>query len=410
MGLEKVLVVDDDKLVRNIVCRALSAEFEMLTAANGDEGIAKVQSEQPDFVLLDVEMPGMNGYEVCDKLKQQYGCRDTPILFLSSHSGLRERMLGYEAGASDFIVKPFEAEVLLAELRLLSNFRREREQLNKRAQTASDTAFMAMRGSSELGMAIQFIEATYNCTDFDTIAQRFFDVTQQLSLSCALLFQTRSGKLFFSSKGNLSPLEREVITTLHENGKRFNDFGCRTQINYPRVALLVKNMPLENREAYGRYKDFLPTMLGSTDAKIKSLDTEMALVDQTRNLMQSFNVVRDTLVHVGENLQGTQKEVLQLLRATIDELETRIPTLGLEDDQEKYLINTLDGALQSTHGIIESGESARSAFQTVCRLLEHLSERQQKLLASVTETNSINTPHHGGASDNSAISSDVELF
>ena len=69
VGAVKVLVVDDDRTVRNVICRALSEEYETVTAENGLDGIEKVQSENPDFVLLDVEMPGLNGYEVCDRLK-----------------------------------------------------------------------------------------------------------------------------------------------------------------------------------------------------------------------------------------------------------------------------------------------------------------------------------------------------
>ncbi|MCK5790917.1 MAG: response regulator [Alcanivorax sp.] len=410
MGAVKVLVVDDDRTVRNVICRALSEEYETVTAENGLDGIEKVQSENPDFVLLDVEMPGLNGYEVCDRLKQNPATQDKPVLFLSSHSSLRERMLGYEMGATDYIVKPFATDELLAKLRLLGQFKRDREALDLRAQSASATAFVAMRGSSELGLAIQFIEATYNAADFDTIARRFFDVTNQLGLNCSLMFQTRLNRQFFSARGTVSPLEQEVMATLYDAGKRFNDFGCRTQINYSRVALLVKNMPLDDQEAYGRYKDFLPTMLGSTDAKIKALDTEWALVEQTRNLTHSFGVVRETLVQVGSNLQSTQSEVLLLLRQTIEELDDRIPRLGLEDDQEKYLITTLDGALQTTHGIIESGESARASFQTVCRLLEHLSERQQALLKGVIEQPAPCSPHAGGASQDQDITGDVELF
>jgi len=405
----KVLVVDDDKMVRNIVYRALSDQYEVVAAENGLAGLEKAESEKPDFVLLDVEMPGMNGYEVCDKLKQNPLTYNTPILFLSSHGGLRERMQGYEMGAADYIVKPFETEELMAKLKLLSQFKLDREELSKRAQSASETAFMAMRGSSELGLAIQFIEATYDADNFESIAQRFFEVTTRIGLNCTLMFRTRGGKNFFNAKGSVSPLEKEVIETLYDAGKRFNDFGCRTQINYSRVALLVKNMPLDNQEAYGRYKDFLPTMLGSTDAKIKALDTELALVEQTRNLTHSFSVVRDTLVQVGENLQSTQGEVMTLLRSTIEELDSRIPKLGLEDDQEKYLISTLDGALQSTHGIIESGQSARAAFQTVCRLLEHLSDRQQSLLDQVLDQES-KLPHHSGATAGAEITGDVELF
>lgn len=405
---ETVLIIDDDTLVRNFVTRTLSPHYQVLSASAGDQGIQMAQASPPDFVLLDVEMPSINGYEVCNRLKQDATLQEIPVIFLSGHGTLHERMLGYEAGGADFIVKPCAPEELLVKLRLLGEIRKQKKQLHQKADHATQTAFTAMRGSSELGLAIQFIESSYDLTSFETIAQRFLDVTGSIGLSCSLLFKTRAGILFFSSKNSLSPLEKELMQTLFDNGKRFIDFGCRTQINYPRVALLVKNMPLDNPEAYGRYKDFLPTMLGSTDAKIKTLDTEQALIEQTRNLTNSFNVVRQTLEQVGETLRGNQLEVLRLLQGMITELDARIPTLGLDNDQEKYLMSRLDQAIESTHVIIEGGAHANNAFKTVCRLLEHLAERQHRLLNSVTEHHSSTEQKNAG--QGAPLAGDTELF
>lgn len=381
---EKVLIIDDDKVVRKFITKALSGQYEVVCAENGEEGIQRAKKEHPDFILLDIEMPGLNGYEVCDQIKQNAEILDTPVIFLSGRASLQERMLGYEMGGADFIVKPCETQVLLAKLNVLGGHKHDRERLNQKAQQASQAAYTAMRGSSELGLAIQYIESTYNLNSHDSIARKFLDVTSSIGLNCTLMFRTRDGDQYYNDRGTASPLESELMKTLLANGRRFIDFGCRTQINYQRVALLIKNMPLKNPDAYGRYKDFLPTMLGSTDAKLKALDTEAALVQQTRNLTNSFNVVRHTLEQVGASLRGNQLEVLQLLQGMIGELDARIPTLGLEDDQEKYLMSRLDQAIESTQVIIDGGTKANSAFETVCRLLEHLSERQHKLLDEVT--------------------------
>src|SRR3990167_4324415 len=356
-GVGKVLIIDDDIVVRKSLAKSLSIHYQILSAVNGEQGIEMVAQEQPDIVLLDVEMPGMNGYEVCDKLKHNSSTQDIPVIFLSSRSNLRERMLGYEMGGTDYIVKPCDTEELL--------------------------------------------------DSYDSIALKFLEVTSSIALNCTLIFKTRSGDLFYSNRGSLSPLEQQLVKTLFADGRRFIDFGCRTQINYPRVGLLVKNMPLGNPQDYGRYKDFLPTMLGSTDAKIKSLDTEQALVKQTRNITNSFNIVRQTLEQVGGSLRGNQHDVLQLLQGMIAELEVRIPTMGLDDDQEKYLISRLDQAIESTRVIIDGGTSAENAFQTVCRLLEHLAERQNKLLEEVATAE----PDAGQSSHATAeINGEVELF
>lgn len=402
--LKTVLVIDDDRLIVNAVSRLLTDKYQVHTASTGLDGINSALECLPDVILLDVEMPEMNGYEVCDKLKQNQKTQNIPIVFVSSHSGVRERMLGYEAGASDYLVKPFDSEELLVKIRMLCMLSEERNKLHQKADSASKTAFTAMRGSSELGVAIQFIESTYVAKNFKEVADKFLQVTQDLGLSCTLMFVTKDSPAFYSLQDSVPPLEKEVISTLHRSGDRFNDFGCRTQINYTRVALLVKNMPLQNPESYGRFKDFLPTMLGSTDAKIKSLELEKALVNQTKNLSQSFNVVRDTLVNLGNNMESNQTKVLRLLKVTIDELEGRIPTLGLEEDQEKYLINTLDKAIQVAQSITDSSENASSAFQTVCRLLDHLSARQQTILDDALQTN------QNSKFQEMQITGEVELF
>lgn len=403
---KSVLVVDDDRMVRKLIARILGDDYNVLLAEDGTEGLQKAVDDSPDFILLDVEMPGLNGYEVCDQIKHNEATADIPVLFLSSHTGLRERMLGYEMGAADFLTKPFEADELKAKLGILSEYVTSREELGEKAKVASETAFTAMRGSSELGLAIQFIGLSYNAKSLDKLAEKFLSVTSSLGLNCTLLFRTEAGNQFHSSKGSHSPLEEEVMEKLLFSGNRFNDFGCRTQINYHRVALLVKNMPLEDAATYGRFKDFLPTMMAVTDEKIKALETEAALAKQTQHLVSSFEAVRTTLSQVGTDLQETQHRVLGLLRSTIDELDTRIPTLGLEDDQEKYLINTLDRAINSTHGIIDSGENASASFTTVIKLLDHLAERQQKLL----EVSSYDTEAPAQEFDDSAATGDVELF
>ncbi|MCG8315082.1 MAG: response regulator [Pseudomonadales bacterium] len=412
--VEKVLIIDDDRLIRKIISRAVESDYDVVTAENGEEGIDKVKSVQPDFILLDVEMPGMNGYEVCDKLKQNPDTQHIPVLFLSGRTELRERMLGYEAGAADFITKPCDTEELLAKLKLLGEFKRTRNELAKKAETASNTAFTAMRGSSELGLAIQFIEISYSVLNFPELAQRFLEVTNNLGLACSLMFVTRKGRLFFSSKGNLSPLEEEVINTLYNNGKRFNDFGCRTQINYPRVALLIKNMPIQDRDAYGRYKDFLPSMLGSTDAKIKSLDTEQALIEQTKNLTSSFGIVRTTLMGIATQLERNQNQVLDLLQSMINQYEEQIPKLGLDEDQEAYLVSTLDNTIVAAQKIVKQGDDASESFQTVSRLLEHLSERQEQLLDDVItrfeEGEAGSTEQDQQAISDGNLTGDVELF
>jgi two-component system response regulator MprA len=114
----KVLVVDDEPAVRTSVRRGLIlAGYDVEMAADGDEALAAFSGAPPDAVILDVLMPGTDGLEVCRRLRA-VGDR-TPVLMLTARDGVSDRVTGLDAGADDYLVKPFALEELLARLRAL---------------------------------------------------------------------------------------------------------------------------------------------------------------------------------------------------------------------------------------------------------------------------------------------------
>ena len=113
--LSNILVIDDDKFIHKVITRALeSAGFPVTCTLDGDSGIAEALKNKPNIILLDVEMPGANGYEVCQRIRSHSELNGVAIVFLSSQSSLRERLQGYEVDADDYLTKPFEEEHLIA--------------------------------------------------------------------------------------------------------------------------------------------------------------------------------------------------------------------------------------------------------------------------------------------------------
>jgi two-component system response regulator MprA len=114
----EILVVDDDRAVREALERALSLEgFDVELAADGAEALAAVERRQPDAIVLDVLMPGVDGLEVCRLLRKAQS--RVPILMLTVRDDLSDRVEGLDAGADDYLGKPFELEELLARVRAL---------------------------------------------------------------------------------------------------------------------------------------------------------------------------------------------------------------------------------------------------------------------------------------------------
>ncbi len=118
MFLVRILVVDDDRAVRDALRRALTlGGYEVLAAEGGQQGLTEIATGLPDAVVLDVGMPGLDGLEVCRRLRGA-GNR-VPVLMLTARDAIADRIDGLDAGADDYLVKPFDVGELKARLRAL---------------------------------------------------------------------------------------------------------------------------------------------------------------------------------------------------------------------------------------------------------------------------------------------------
>src|SRR3979411_1251496 len=113
----RVLVVDDDSHIASSLRRALVYEgYDVETAGDGVEGLARARETPPDLVILDLMMPGLDGIEVCRRLRAE---GDVAILMLTARDGTSDRVRGLDSGADDYLVKPFAYEELMARVRAL---------------------------------------------------------------------------------------------------------------------------------------------------------------------------------------------------------------------------------------------------------------------------------------------------
>jgi signal transduction histidine kinase/CheY-like chemotaxis protein len=125
-GRTTVLVVDDNADMRAYITRTLSPSFDVMVAANGDDALDLVRRRPPDLLLTDVMMPGTDGLELVRQVRRETGVDELPVILLSARAGPESAVEGLEAGADDYLVKPFAAEDLLARVRARLGVGRER--------------------------------------------------------------------------------------------------------------------------------------------------------------------------------------------------------------------------------------------------------------------------------------------
>ena len=118
---QKILVVDDEAHIRMLIEQTLEDleddGVEILTATNGEEAYNTIKEEQPNLVFLDVMMPKMNGFDVCQKVKKEEGVSDTYIILLTAKGQELDRQKGEEVGADLYMTKPFDPDALLDKAR-----------------------------------------------------------------------------------------------------------------------------------------------------------------------------------------------------------------------------------------------------------------------------------------------------
>ncbi len=128
----KILIVDDDPMIRSLLFDFLKESgFTLLTAENGKEGLIHAEFDCPDLILLDVMMPGMDGFATCRRLKENENTKDIPVIFLTGLSNTADKIRGFEFGAADYIPKPFQLEEVSARITAHLTIQRQKRQLSE---------------------------------------------------------------------------------------------------------------------------------------------------------------------------------------------------------------------------------------------------------------------------------------
>ncbi len=189
---ERILVIEDDEGIVNVLRRALSFEgYQVDIAYDGENGLIAARTNHPDLVLLDLMLPGIDGIEVCQRLR---AVGDIAIIILTARDGVQDRILGLDSGADDYLVKPFEFPELLARIRAL--LRRTRTQ-QLPVLTFSDLLLdTGTRQASRNGRIIELTAKEYD------LLELFMRHPHQV-LERPMIFDRIWGGNYFSAESNV---------------------------------------------------------------------------------------------------------------------------------------------------------------------------------------------------------------
>ncbi|QFU23590.1 response regulator [Shewanella eurypsychrophilus] len=346
-----ILIVDDTADSRLMLSAMLEGEYDVEEVASGDMCLIKVAKSIPDLILLDVEMPGLSGYEVCVKLRKEYQSESLPIIFVSGLDSYEERLAGFEAGADDYIVKPVEPEILFAKV---SHCLAQKNNINQAKDSASEAmgiAMEAMTVSSELGQVVQFIKDAQSIRDADEVGKAIINIISSFGINSVA--RVDAGKVIYVDCSEES-MEAKVLARFVEHNERILSVGIRTIIRDPHIVLLIKDMPLDDEKRCGRFRDHLAVLMDIADAQLANIKARNVMLEQRQEIFtQVISVAEEQIKKTTTRLFEHDQNSQGIMHGMVSELEGMLFGLGLEEDQEKKLMALADQTslqLQETQG------------------------------------------------------------
>ncbi len=349
---KSILIIDDDDLIAIQLEGILGGFFDITHAADGAQGITLATRSPPDLILLDVEMPDMDGYAVCRALHDSPATEQVPIIFVSAHTSTDDRLAGYDAGGDDYITKPFAPDELRRKVGVVLRHQQKNRELAAQAATASSVAMVAMASAGDTGRIVNFMREIGAFNSFGDIAETSLRALEEYELEASIQLRAGNGTLSRNHQGFCSPLEESVLSTMSTCG-RIVDLGSRSAFNFPHVTIIVNNMPRGSTDDYGRYKDNVALIAEAVDIHMTSLELMLETIHRGDTLLSLLHRNVGTLHEIERRQKIHRQQSADILDQLVKDIEDSFLFMGLTENQERHLQNLARDAVAKAQALYD---------------------------------------------------------
>ncbi len=354
-SLPLVMVVDGDEIHREMLENMLEDDMLVISVGTAEECLSSLQYKKPDVMIVDPENEEIKGFELIADIRNSIEQQACSFIVLTNDNSFDARIQAYEAGANDFISKPFQPEELLAKVKLNLNSKSFYKKLKQDAQEAMKTALSAMKQSSDLGLVLRFMEDSIVTESHSALADVIVDYMGQFGVESSVLFIIDDDAQYYHCREESQ--EALLMAMCREKG-RIVDVGLVTVINGKNASILVKEMPTDEAR-YGEIKDVLGIMINLADARAKSIATTNALKDeQNFGLQASVQRGIEKVNNMQSQLAKHTDELSSLMLSFRGRIRESLLAVGASEHQEQIFLEMVD----------DSMEQMESAFNGVIRL------------------------------------------
>lgn len=371
-----LMIVDDDTANLQLMSISLEDRYKVNCVDSGDSCLKQLAGEQPDVVILDVEMPNLNGYDICRNLRQSKKTKDLPVLFLSAHSDLESKLAGYNAGGDDYLTKPVDIEELCAKVDRSIALRTEH---HSKLSASKEMAKAIINDSAEYSVVLSYCEKTFSLDNYQGIASELLTALTDFDLSCCVRVHTPQEDFFLSTSGEqCTPIEEDLLKAI-EWGDRITDLEKRSAFNFNHISLLIKNMPIDDSARKGRYRDHLALMLNAASSKIQNLvqirNNEAMIMSRINSALEEIS---DCLDDISKDFNNREKATTLIMNNLLSEVNVAFSTLNLTMAQEDFFVKLVNQHLDKIITLFYENHQIDVKFDKV---METLTEIKTKRLS-----------------------------
>lgn len=366
-GADRVLVVDDDPAIRALHRGLLAKQFDVITAESGEKALEICRQTGPDLILLDIEMPGMDGIETCRRLREW---ADIPVIFVTAHENLEVHMQAYDAGGNDIITKPVHGEILLRKAAAAIQHRRKLLSLAEEKASMQQMAMSFLSSMGQNGILLNFIRASVTCRDHKTLAHKLLEAASELGGQCGVMIRHPEGMTFLTADGEPTDLERAILEKSAEMGRLFQ-FKRRLVANYDHVSLLVANMPDEGEdpEQAGRLRDNIATLAETAEGLVDIVNTRIESMRRAEQLQTGLASAEATIATLRDRYRVALNDTHVLLLRLVNDVEQTYAWLGINEEQEDAISGAMDSSVQRIIALLTEQNDFDERFQDVIHTL-----------------------------------------
>lgn len=363
-SLPKILVVDDDEMITAFYGAVLSPQYEVYFAKSGAEAINACRMVPPDTILLDVEMPEMNGYEACRKLRE---ITDVPIVFATAHTNLEEQLKAYDAGGDDILNKPLEPAILMRKVALAIKTKHTHEKLAKEKSSLQSQATEFLSSISASRVLLDFVRSSLTCRSFEELAKNIVNAIHGFSFEGSIVIAQAGNNTYLSTHGEASTLEISILEKSRTMGKFFQ-FKRNLVVNVEHISIVIPNMPVDDESA-GRVRENIVLLAETAKEFCDNVDMRRVSMERAESMQIALFEATKAVDNVRHKQVQMLMDVRVLLHGLTDKVERSYSVLDTTKEQERTISGAMNDSVQLILDKLDIGNQVNEQLALVVNSL-----------------------------------------